>query len=154
MIELNFAPREISPGFDGIIHSHCKKPETMTHIPFPITLMGSECVSSKGTRKKGKAQMVTLPNHIDNSLSIPAHFVCSFRNLPTPRTHSTKPFAKWLSHCGGKWTFISCFLLYAHHLLSHLIWCVLHDLRVVWMPSHSVKTLHKTVYETAKPLWR
>ena len=39
MIEPKFAPREISLGFDGIIHSHCKKPETMTHIPFPITLI-------------------------------------------------------------------------------------------------------------------
>ena len=69
MIELNFAHWEISLSFDGIIHSHRKKAETMTHIPFPITLMGSECASLKGTRSKGKAQMVTLPNHIDNSLS-------------------------------------------------------------------------------------
>ena len=37
----------------------------------------SECASSEGTRSKGKAQMVTLPDHIDNSLSISARFVCS-----------------------------------------------------------------------------
>ena len=54
-----------------------KNLETMMHIPFPIALMGSECVSLKGTSSKAKAQMVTLPNHIDNSLSIPALFVCS-----------------------------------------------------------------------------
>ena len=81
MIELKFAHWEISPSFDGIMHSHRKKPEKMTHIPFPIALMGSECASSKGTRSKGKAQMVTLPDHIDNSLSIPARFVCSLARL-------------------------------------------------------------------------
>ena len=78
MIELKFAPQQISLGFDGIIHSHHKKPETMTHIPFPITLMGSECASSEGTRSKGKAQMVTLPDHIDNSLSIAVVEVSDF----------------------------------------------------------------------------
>ena len=158
MIELKFAHREISPRFDGIMHSHRKKPETMTHIPFPIALMGSECASSKGTRSKGKAQMVTLPDHIDNSLSINTGSFCmllgSFRYLRTPRTQPAKLFTKWLSRRGGKWTFISCFLLYAHHLLSHLIRSVLHDLRLVRIPSHSVKTIHKTVYETAKSLWR
>ena len=37
----------------------------MTHIPFLIALMGSECASSEGMRSKEKAQMMTLPNHID-----------------------------------------------------------------------------------------
>ena len=82
MIELNFAHWEISPSFDGIIHSHRKQAETMTHIPFPIALMGSECASSKGTRSKGKAQMVTLPDHIGNSLST-ARFACSYARLDT-----------------------------------------------------------------------
>ena len=44
------------------------------------------------------------------------------------------------------------FLPYAHHLLSHLIWSVFHDLRLVLTPSHSVKTPHKTVYEMVNPL--
>ena len=44
------------------------------------------------------------------------------------------------------------FLPDAHHLLSHLIWSVFYDLGLVWIPSHSMKTLHKTVYETFKPL--
>ena len=44
------------------------------------------------------------------------------------------------------------FLPYAHHLLSHLIWAVFHDLGLVMIPSHSMKTLHKTVYETVVPL--
>ena len=47
------------------------------------------------------------------------------------------------------------FLLYAtHHLLSHLIWSVLHNVGLVWIPSRSVKMLHKTVHKTVKPLWR
>ena len=49
------------PGFDGIIHSHPKEPETMTHIPFPITFMGSDCASSKGTRRKGKQEVSDPP---------------------------------------------------------------------------------------------
>ena len=44
------------------------------------------------------------------------------------------------------------FLPDAHHRLSHLIWSVFHDLGLVWIPSRSVKTLHKTVHETVKPL--
>ena len=67
---------------------------------------------------------------------------------------STKPFRKWLSGCGGKWICISCFLPYTHHLLSHSLWSVFHDLRLVRIASHSVKMLHKTVYETVKRLWR
>jgi len=38
---------------DGIVHCHNKRAQTMTHIHFPITLMGSECASSQGTRSKG-----------------------------------------------------------------------------------------------------
>ena len=74
----------------------------------------------------------------------------SFRYLHTPRTQSTKQF----SHCGGKLTFISCFLPYAHHVLCHLLCSVWRDLRLVRIPPNSVKTLHKTVYEMAEPLWR
>ena len=90
---------EISPDFDGIIHSHKKKAKMMMHIPFPITLMGSECASSEGTRSKGKAQMITLPDHIDGkrmciisgheskhsdiSLSRQLRFVCSWVRLDT-----------------------------------------------------------------------
>jgi hypothetical protein len=48
----------------------------------------------------------------------------------------------------------SCFLPCAHQLLSHLIWSIVRDLGLVRIPSHSVKTLHKTVYETVDPLWR
>ena len=44
------------------------------------------------------------------------------------------------------------FLPDAHHLLSHLIQSVFHDLGLVWIPSRSVKTLRKTVYETVKLL--
>ena len=71
----------------------------MTHIPFPIALMGSECASSEGTRSKGKAQMITLPDHIDGkrmciisgheskhsdiSLSRQLRFVCSWVRLDT-----------------------------------------------------------------------
>ena len=65
-----------------------------------------------------------------------------------------KPFTKWLSRCGGKWTCISCFLAYADHQLSHLLWSVLHDLGPVRIPSHSMKTLHKTFYKMVKLLWR
>ena len=46
------------------------------------------------------------------------------------------------------------FLFDAYHLLSHLIWSVFYDLGLVWIPSRSVKTLHKTVHETVKLLWR
>ena len=46
------------------------------------------------------------------------------------------------------------FLPYAHHLLSHLLWSFLHDLGLVWIPSHSVKKLNKMVYESVEPLWR
>ena len=46
------------------------------------------------------------------------------------------------------------FLPYAHHLLSHLPWSVLHDPGLVRIPPHSVKMLHKTVYETVELLWR
>jgi hypothetical protein len=48
----------------------------------------------------------------------------------------------------------SCFLPYAHQLLSYLSWPVFGDLRFGQIPSHSVKTLHKTVYETVEQLWR
>ena len=78
----------------------------------------------------------------------------SFGSLHTPWRCSTKPFTKRLSHCGGKWTCISCFLLYTHHLLSHSPWSVFYDLRLVRIPSHSVKMLHKTIHETVKRLWR
>ena len=73
-----------------------------------------------------------------------------FRYLHTPWRHSTKLFTKRFSRCKGKSSCTSCFLPYAHHLLSHLIWSVLHDLGLIWIPSHSMKTLHKTV----KLLWR
>ena len=46
------------------------------------------------------------------------------------------------------------FLPYAHHLLSHLLWSILHDPGLVWIPSHSVKVLHKTRYKTVSLLWR
>ena len=46
----------------------------------------------------------------------------------------------------------SCFLPYAHQLLSHLIWSLLHDLGLYQIPSHSMKMLHKTIYEVAEPL--
>ena len=74
----------------------------------------------------------------------------SFGYLHMLWKRSTKP----LSRCGGKWRCISCFLPYTHHPLSHSLWSVSHDLRLVWIPSHSVKMLHKTVYETVEPLWR
>ena len=38
------------------------------------------------------------------------------------------------------------FLHDAHHLLSHLIWSVFHDLGLVLIPPRSMKTLHKTVF--------
>ena len=78
----------------------------------------------------------------------------SFGYLHAPWRCSTKPFTKRLSRCEGKSTCISFFLPYAHHLLSHLIWAVFHDLGLVLIPPRSVKTLHKTVYETVKLLWR
>ena len=40
----------------------------------------------------------------------------------------------------------SSFLPYAHQLLSHVLWTVLCNLGLVWIPPHSVKMLHKTVY--------
>ena len=43
----------------------------------------------------------------------------------------------------------SCFLPYAHQLLSHLIWLLWHDLGLYQIPSHSMKTLHKTIYESS-----
>ena len=46
------------------------------------------------------------------------------------------------------------FLPDAHHLLSHLIWSVFHDLGLVLIPLRSMKTLHKTVHETVTPLGR
>ena len=78
----------------------------------------------------------------------------SFGYLHTPWRWSTKPFTKQLSRRGGKWICISCFLPYTHHLPSHSVSSIFHDLRLVRIPSHYVKTLHKTVYEMAKPLWR
>ena len=38
------------------------------------------------------------------------------------------------------------FLPYAHQLLSHLPWSILHDPGLDQILSHSVKTLHKTIY--------
>ena len=35
---------------DGIVHCHNKRAQTMTHIDFPIALMGRECASFEGTR--------------------------------------------------------------------------------------------------------
>ena len=78
----------------------------------------------------------------------------SFGYLHTSWRRSTKPFTKRLSRCGGKWLCISCFLPHTHHLLSRSLWSVFHDLRPVRIASHSVKMLHKTVYETVEPLWR
>ena len=46
------------------------------------------------------------------------------------------------------------FLPYAHHLLSHLLLPILPDVGLGWIPSHSVKTLHNTVYKTVELLWR
>ena len=40
----------------------------------------------------------------------------------------------------------SCFLPYAHQLLTHILWTVLCNLGLVWIPPHSVKILHKTFY--------
>ena len=40
----------------------------------------------------------------------------------------------------------SCFLPYAHQLLSHGLWTVLYNFGLVWIPPHSVKMLHKTAY--------
>ena len=78
----------------------------------------------------------------------------SFGYLHTPRRCSTKPFTKRLSRCGGKVICISCFLPYTHHLPSHSVWSVFYDLRLVRIPSHSIKMLHRTIYETVEPLWR
>ena len=78
----------------------------------------------------------------------------SFEYVHTLWKCSTKLFTKRLGHCGGKWICISCFLPYAHHLLSHLLWSILHDVGLVLIPSHSMKTLHKTVYKTVELLWR
>ena len=78
----------------------------------------------------------------------------SFGYLHMLWKRSTEPFTKLLSRCGGNWLCISCFLPYTHHPLSHSLWSVSHNLRLVWIPSHSVKMLHKTVYETVEPLWR
>ena len=78
----------------------------------------------------------------------------SFGYLHTLWKWSTKPFTKRLSRCGGKWLCISCFLSYTYHVPSHSLWSVFHGLRLVWIPSHSMQILHKTVYETVKPLWR
>ena len=44
-----------------------------------------------------------------------------------------------------------CFLPYAHQLLRHLLWSVLHDLGLVQIPSYSVQMLHKTVYKMVEP---
>ena len=78
----------------------------------------------------------------------------SFGYLHTLWRRSMKPFTKGLSRCEGKWICISCFLPYTHHLPNHSVWSVFHDLRLVRIPSDSKKMLHKTVYETAEPLWR
>ena len=78
----------------------------------------------------------------------------SFGYHHTSWRRSTKPFTKRLSRYGGKWICISCFLPYTHHLPSHPLWSVFHDLRLVRIPSHSVNMLHKTVCETVEPLWR
>ena len=74
--------------------------------------------------------------------------------LHTLWKRSTKPFTKRLSRCGGKWLCISCFLPCTHHLPSHSLWSVFHDLRLLRIASHSMKMLHKTVYETVESLWR
>ena len=74
--------------------------------------------------------------------------------LHTLWKRSMKPFTERLSHCGGKWVCITCFLPYTHHLPSHSLWSVSHDFRLVWIPPHTVKMLHQIVYETVKPLWR
>ena len=78
----------------------------------------------------------------------------SFGYFQTQWRRSTKPFTKWLSRCGAKWICNWCFLPYAHYLLSHLLLSIFHDLGLVWIRSHSVKILHKTVYKTVEPLWR
>ena len=80
--------------------------------------------------------------------------LATFGYLHTMWRCSRKPFMKRLSRCGGKWICILCFLPYTHHLPSHSPWSVSHDLRLFWIPSHSVKMLHKTVHETVEPLWR
>ena len=46
----------------------------------------------------------------------------------------------------------SHFLPYTHPLLSHFLWSILRVLRLDRIHLHSVKTLHKTVYETVEPL--
>ena len=46
----------------------------------------------------------------------------------------------------------SCFLAYAHQLLSHLPRSILRNFRLIRIPPHSLKMLHKTVYETVERL--
>ena len=46
------------------------------------------------------------------------------------------------------------FYPYAYLLLSTLILSILRVLRLVWIPQHSLKMLHKTVYKTFGLLWR
>ena len=95
--------------------------------------------------------------HNDVSLSIKLRFACSWARLDTDRLPEHAP----QNRLQNGWAVVevsvllfSYFLPYAHHLLSHLIGSVLHDLGPVRIPSHPVKTLHKTVYETVKPLGR
>ena len=95
--------------------------------------------------------------HNDNSLSIKLCFACPWACLYTSWRPEHAP-QNHLQNGGAvlevSELLFSYFLPYAHHLLSHLIWSVLHDLGLVWIPSCFVKMLHKTVYETVKPLWR
>ena len=129
---------------------------------FPSMWSGRECASLFRAFLRWLCIMPSKPGEISRGAKFSSITdyspVCliwdSFGYLYTLWKRSTKPFTKPLSRCGGKWLCISCFLPYTHHPLSHSLWSVSHVLRLVWIPSHSVKMLHKTVYETAEPLWR
>ena len=46
------------------------------------------------------------------------------------------------------------FCAFAHQLLRTLPCLLLHNMRLVWVPTHSPKTFHKTVYKMVDSLWK
>ena len=78
----------------------------------------------------------------------------SFGYLHTPRIRSLRLFMKRWSSCGAKWTFIFIFFAICSPTAQSCTMVYFHDLGLVWIPSHSPKTLHKTVYEMVERLWR
>jgi hypothetical protein len=73
----------------------------------------------------------------------------SFRHLHTPRRRSSKPSTKRLCSCRGMSSSILDFLPLCSQAVQHFLPCLVsRDPGLVWTPTHSVKMLQKSVYET------